>query len=116
MSYASGRGYRAEHLVEVFLQNRGIMCWRPRAGAHNDVGDLGGTPIVVSIKDHTNLALSSWITDLNRMVLASGLETGVVWHKRRGTTDPRRWYVTTTGDLFLPLYDAYSAQRKLNCP
>ena len=114
MSYASGRGYRAEHYVEMFLQERGVACYRPRAGRQADVGDLGGVPIVVSIKDHVSVSLGTWTTDLQRMVNASDAETGVVWHKRKGSTDPRRWYVTTTGELFLPFYDAYSEVR--GCP
>ena len=116
MSYAHDRGYKAEHAIETFLQGRGHMCWRPRAGALADRGDIAGIPIVISVKDHTTLALGSWVGDLPRMVLASGLETGVVWHKRRGSGDPRMWYVTTTGAFFLPFYDAYVAAAKQACP
>lgn len=108
MSYCSRKGYTAEHAVEELLRTWGHpACYRPRAGRHDDVGDIGGIPLVVSVKAHQRMELGHFIAELGRMVPASGLETGVVWHKKVGKGNPLDWYVTTTGSLFKPFYDAY---------
>lgn len=108
MSYGSRKGYAAEHLVEQTLQSWGHeACYRPRAGRHDDIGDIAGVPLVVSVKAHQRLALATFVTDLTRMVGSSGLATGVVWHKKVGKGNPLDWYITTSGHLFKPLYDAF---------
>jgi len=107
MSYTSAKGYRAEHAVELVLNERTRTCYRPRAGCPDDIGDIAGLPLVVSVKNHATMRLGDWVSDLNRMVIAAHLNTGVVWHKRIGKGDPRDWYVTTTGRFFLPFFDAY---------
>ncbi len=100
-------GYDAEHAVEVMWNERGRPVLRPRAGSQQDIGDLFGLPIVQSVKNHAELRLSSWVNDLADQVGHAGLETGVVWHKRRGKASPLDWYVTTSGRLALPLLEAY---------
>ena len=105
---SSRLGYDGERPVEVYLREHiNPNCYRPRAGATIDVGDILGLPITVSCKNHTRLSLAEWVVALQRMVRASGLEAGVVWHKRRGKSSPEDWYVTTTGGLFLPMLKAY---------
>lgn len=109
MSSNSRKGYAGEHPVELILAQRyGPGVFRPRAGARRDVGDLRGVPLVISCKNRQVLEIAQWVDELGPMVEAAGLETGVVWHKRRGQASPLRWYVTTSGELFLPLLDAYA--------
>jgi hypothetical protein len=108
VSFASAKGYRAEHAIETTLRDTHPGVYRPRTGRARDCGDLGGLPVVVSVKDHARLDLSSWCRDLEAMVAHAGLATGVVWHKRRGHASPLDWYVTTTGRLWLPQYQAYA--------
>jgi hypothetical protein len=110
MSYSHDKGYRGERPIELLLQDRYGSGHRPRAGSHNDVGDIGGLPIVISVKNHETMVLSTWVDQLGKMVARSQVSTGVVWHKRRGKGDPSGWYVTTTGGLFLPLLDSYLKQ------
>lgn len=109
MSYASAKGYRAERSIELLLSQafpyRDLA--RPRAGAVADKGDITGLPAVISIKDHARLELGMWVNDLPRMCKSAHVDTGVVWHKRRGMADPCDWYVTTTGRLLLPMLTAY---------
>lgn len=108
MSYASKKGYTAEHDVLMFLASRfGPELYRPRAGAPNDRGDILGLPLVVSVKNHSRLELSTWVTDLDAMVSAAHVETGVVWHKRARRGSPAAWYVTTSGAFALPLLASY---------
>lgn len=109
MSRASRLGYDGEHAVELYLCNKGFACYRPRAGARRDCGDLAGLPLVVSVKNHAALALADWVNALPRMCEASGLTAGVVWHKRRNRASPGEWYVTMTGETFLALLATYAA-------
>lgn len=108
MSYASDKGYRAEALVRSYLATLAPGCYRPRAGGPRDVGDIGGVPFVVSVKDHAALSLSAWVDDMRRMTEVAHLDVGVVWHKRRNRGSPALWYVTTTGDMALVLLRAYA--------
>lgn len=112
MSYASAKGYRAEHAVERLLGSYDVPLptYRPRAGCHDDIGDLCGLPLVFSIKDHARLTLASWVDDLAVMVTNAHMATGVVWHKRVGRADPQNWYVTTSGRLFIPMLQRWCAR------
>jgi len=112
MSYAHDKGYRAEAAVEALMRTLAPECYRPRAGTHNDIGDIAGVPLVISVKDHARLALAAWVDDLSAMVARrDSCVTGVVWHKRSGRADPLNWYVTTTGRLWLPMYEAWCHER-----
>jgi len=112
MNYSHDKGYRAEAAVEALMRTLDPTCYRPRAGSHRDVGDIAGVPLVISVKDHARLALASWVDDLAGMVAnTNNLVTGVVWHKRSGRADPLNWYVTTTGRLFVPLFEAWCHER-----
>lgn len=112
MSMASAKGYRGEVMVLDLLRDFHPYAYRPRAGQPHDVGDITGTPIVHSIKNCKALALSTWVDEMHGMVLNAGQETGVVWHHRPRKGHPLDWYVTTSGQLFLPLYEAYLRQHR----
>lgn len=108
MSYASKKGYTAEHEVLTFLSTTfGDELYRPRAGAPNDRGDILGLPLVVSVKNHSRLELSTWVKELDSMINVAHVETGIVWHKRARRGHPADWYVTTRGALALPLLMSY---------
>lgn len=105
MSANSRKGYSAERAIEVMLQNMGRHAYRPRAGAAKDCGDIGGQPYVISVKNHGRLALAEWVSDAEAMAVNARLRSAVVWHKKRGKADPREWYVTMSGRLFLPWHE-----------
>lgn len=104
MSTASRKGYVAEHAVEELLLAEGYPVYRPRAGAARDCGDLGSVPLVLSVKNHARIELSTCVNDLARLVGNAGANSGVVWHKKKGAASPLDWYVSTSGRLFLPIY------------
>ena len=109
MSAASRKGYAGEKpVLDLLVALQMASVYRPRAGTHRDVGDLGGIPIVVSVKNHRDLRLAEWVDDLEEMVARTAFGTGIVWHKRLRQGNPRRWYVTTSGGLFLPLLGAWT--------
>lgn len=106
MSYASQKGYAAEHAVVQVLTAAGNHCYRPRTTSHAnaDTGDVAGLPLIISIKNHARLDLATWTDELSTMVTRQAQwDAGVVIHKRKGKGQPRDWYVTTTVGLFLPL-------------
>jgi hypothetical protein len=111
MGTASRKGYAGERPIEEYLQWRYGRGYRPRAGQPHDVGDIGGVPLVVSAKNHARLSLSTWVDEMSEMVVSANLETGVVWHKRKGKASPSAWYVTTTGALFEPMLDLWMERR-----
>lgn len=111
MTTAHRLGYDAEHAIALYLASWGYGVERPRAGSHQDRGDLLGLPVVVSVKNHRGLDLSGWVGALPGMCAAAGLDHGVVWHKRRGRSSPGEWYVTTTGDTFIALLRGYETYR-----
>lgn len=108
MTYASRKGYEGERVSELWLESE--LCLpleRPRAGSPQDRGDLIGLPFTVSVKNRRDLELSSWVDEMAGMAATNGHPAGVVIHKRRGRGNPAHWYVTTTGELWLPLARAY---------
>lgn len=106
MSYESAKGYRAEHDIEELLLSKGFTVTRLRAGKVADVGDIGGLPLVVSVKDRVRLALADWVDAANVMGERRN-QLAVVWHKRRLKANPEQWYVTMDGHTFLELLRTY---------
>ena len=79
-----------------------------------DKGDIAGLPVVIEVKNCSRMDLAGWVEEALREAANAGCEVGVVWHKRRGTTDPGRWYVTMTGSVFLKLLRVYVRSIRLN--
>lgn len=70
---------------------------------NKDRGDLGGLRIhgqrlVAELKDCATLALPAWTTEAHTEASNDDALAGVVIHKRRGTSDPGRQWVTCTVD------------------
>jgi|KBSMisStandDraft_5_1062788.scaffolds.fasta_scaffold842132_2 hypothetical protein len=112
MSANSVKGYTAEHEVELVMRRYHPDASRPRAGRSDDVGDIAGIPIVISVKNHREMRLASWVAGVKRMVAAAKLPLGIVWHKKIGKGKPEDWYVTMDGATFLQLYEVYIGQRR----
>jgi hypothetical protein len=114
VSANSRKGYAGERPIELLLHEVGLIgADRPRAGRQRDCGDFGGVPLVISAKNHSKLDLAGWVNDLESQVVHAGAHSGVVWHKKRGRGDPRDWYVTTSGRLFLPILNELRLQWEL---
>ena len=66
-----------------------------------DKGDIvnvkiDGLPIVIQTKDVARLSLPAWTSDAKVQAVRANALAGLVVHKRRGTTDPMRQWVTCT--------------------
>jgi hypothetical protein len=106
MSAAKAKGTAAETAVVRFLQANGYPhCERRALAGAQDRGDVAGIPgIVIEVKAAARLELGAWVDEAEVEVLNNDQdEVPVVWHKRRGYTNPGDWYVTMDGCAFLAL-------------
>ena len=103
MSASKRKGTAAETAIVRCLVEAGWPHAERRAliGAH-DKGDVAGIPgVVIEAKNCSRDELPAWLREAETERANAGADLGVVWHKIRGTTDPRRWPVTMTGEQFL---------------
>jgi len=105
---SKAKGSRAERAVADYLTSLGIACERIPAGATADRGDLW-VPLIefpaIDVKDHATPRLGEWVDRAAEQAHNAGRRAGIVWHKRRGHSDPGRWFVTTSGEMFLALME-----------
>lgn len=97
------KGQRAEQSVARYLRDCGWDAATTRAVSGFQQGrDIAtDAPVSIEVKDHTTLDLAGWVRQAEAN--ATDDAPGVVWHKRRGTTDPGDWYVTMTGRTLVRL-------------
>lgn len=93
----------ADYLAEQLADDR--IDRRPKTGS-KDRGDIGGIRhhsqrLVIEVKDCQRIDLAGWTAQANTEAGNDDALVGIVIHKRRGTTDPGRWYVTMTVDDWL---------------
>lgn len=89
----------ARYLARVLDDDR--IERRTRNG-NKDRGDITGLRVhgqrvVVEVKDCATTSLAGWVREADIERGNDDALAGLVWHKRRGTTDPADWYVTMTG-------------------
>lgn len=108
MNRSKIKGTRAETAVVNYLQAQGWPYAERRAlSGSQDRGDVAGLPgVVIEVKDCKRDELGSWVDEALVELANDSADIGVVWHKRRGTTDPARWFVTLTGEQFAMLLRA----------
>lgn len=110
-SVQARKGYDGERRVLSWLLAEGYRgIDRPRAGRPDDVGDISGLPLVVSVKNHSSPKPGQWVDELEHLIANAGKETGIVWYKRRGKANPDDWIVCMTGRQFRALLRAYVSQ------
>lgn len=105
MNRSKAKGTAAETAVVRFLQAVGFPYAERRTlnGTH-DRGDIAGIPsVVIEVKNCAKQELGSWIAEAERERDNDRATLGVVWHKRRGKTDPADWFVTMSGAQFAAL-------------
>lgn len=91
----------ADHLAKT-IDDR--IDRRVKTGA-KDCGDIGGLRahgqrIVIECKDHATTALPAWTAEAHLEAANDNALVGVVVHKRRGTADPgKQWVSMTVDDL-----------------
>jgi hypothetical protein len=105
VSRSKAKGTAAETAVVRFLQAAGFaQAERRTLGGTQDRGDIAGIPgVVIEVKNCARQELPAWVAEAELERDNDRASLGVVWHKRRGTTDPGRWFVTMSGDQFAAL-------------
>jgi hypothetical protein len=99
------KGTAAESAVVAYLRAAGYVHAERRASSGaKDRGDIAGVyGLVIEVKDCARMELGAWIGEAIAERENDHAVWGVVWHKRRGTTDPGRWFVSMDGETFTRL-------------
>jgi hypothetical protein len=97
------KGTAAETAIVTLLQANGAPHAERRAlNGALDRGDIAGIiGVCIEVKNCRRDALGAWIDETTIEGINDHAQIAVCWHKRRGTTDPRKWFVTMTGQQFL---------------
>lgn len=98
VSKSKQKGTAAETAVVNWLKERGRKHVERRSlNGVNDRGDIAGIPgVVLEVKNHARMTLSEWVDEMLVEVANDKADTGVVIHKRKGTTNVGKWYATMT--------------------
>lgn len=97
---AKGTGWESS-IVDCLRANGWPLAERRALSGSFDRGDVAGLPAVIEAKACREWDPAGWISELEAEIANAGQDTGVVWIKRRGKTDPLDAYVLTTGRIYL---------------
>ena len=105
MSKQKQKGTAAETAVVNWLKGKGRKHVERRSlNGTADRGDIAGIPcVVIEVKNHQRMALSEWVDEMLVEVNNDKADTGIVIHKRKGTTDVGKWYATMTVEQWFEL-------------
>lgn len=105
MSASKKKGTTAETAVVAFLRAAGFTQTERRTlNGAKDRGDIAGLPgVVIEVKNCARQELPSWIAEAELERDNDSASLGVVWHKRRGKSNPADWFVTMSGAQFAAL-------------
>ena len=94
------KGSAYERTIVRYLTLQGFDVERTRAGWADDRGDVHGIshPVLgnftIECKNQKTMALSGWLTELERERAANGGGLGAVVHKRQRVTEGEDQYAT----------------------
>lgn len=103
---SKAKGSAAERAVVAWLRENGFQyAERGLAGATNDTGDIVGVipGLCIEVKNQARLDLAGWIDELELEMANLDAWSGVLIHKKRGTTDVGEWYATMPARIWLEL-------------
>lgn len=97
------KGTNAETaVVDYYRANGAVHAERRALSGSVDRGDVAGViGVCTEVKNCARDALGAWIDETVQEGINDGADIAVCWHKRRGTTDPGKWFVTMTGAQFI---------------
>ena len=107
MNKSKIKGTQAETAVVKWFVSKGRKHVERRALlGGNDRGDISGLPgVVVEVKNVKAMELSQWVKELEVEMKNDKANTGVVIHKKKGTTDVGQWYATMPADVWFKLLE-----------
>lgn len=107
MSKSKQKGTNAETAVVNWFKSKGPKrknVERRSLNGIQDRGDIAGIPeVVIEVKNHARMELSAWVAELLVEMKNDKAETGIVIHKKKGTTDVGQWYATAPADVWYEL-------------
>lgn len=119
-AYNKAKGAKAENDVAKAYRDDGYdEADRRVRNGKNDRGDIAGVPqVCTEVKAEVSYAgkLSGWLAEAETERENAGAYLGVVWHKKKGTTDPLDWYVTMTGETWLKVLKDCSTYQRWRSP
>lgn len=97
------RGTTAETAIVNYLRANGALHAERRAlKGRLDCGDIAGLPgVMIEAKNTRRDGLPGFMNEVDAQKINDRADIGVCWHKRVGTTDPGKWFVTMTGAQFI---------------
>lgn len=107
MNKSKIKGTAAETAVVNWLIDKGRKHVERRAlSGKDDRGDIAGLPgVVIEVKNHKEIKLSQWIKELEAEMHNDKADTGVIIHKKTGTTNVGQWYATMPVDVWFKLLE-----------
>lgn len=107
MNKSKIKGTSAETAVVKWLHSKGRKSVERRAlHGTSDRGDIAGIPcVVIEVKNVKAMDLSQWVKELAVEMKNDKADTGVVIHKKKGTTDVGQWYATMPADVWFKLLE-----------
>lgn len=105
MSASRAKGTRAESALVDYLRAHGWPYAERRAlGGNRDRGDIAGIPgTVIEVKNTARMELAEWVKEAEVEAGNDGAGVWFVVAKRRGHSDPGRWYAIATVDVMCGL-------------
>ena len=106
MSASKAKGTAAETAVVRYLQANGFpYADRSPLRGNKDRGDVTGLGpgVVLEVKNCKRIELAGWLDELDAEMRNAGAYIGACIHKRRGTTDPGKWFATLPFSVLVDL-------------
>lgn len=102
---AKAKGQQAEKAVVEWLRVNGVpYAERRRLNGRDDQGDITGWPgVCIEVKAEQKFSPSEWLKELDKEIVNARAETGFVFAKRPGTTNPAEWYAILRPAVLLEL-------------
>ena len=98
------KGNDAERAVVHVLRDWGWRAVTSRStnGTQDGMDIISDSPLAVEVKNQVKLDLSAWVKQAAENALD---KIPVVWHKKRGESNPENWYVTMQGVELMKLLE-----------
>ena len=104
------KGNDAERAVVHVLRDWGWQAVTSRStnGTQDGMDIISDSPLAVEVKNQVKLDLSAWVKQAAENALD---KIPVVWHKKRGESNPENWYVTMEGVELMKLLEMVKRYR-----
>jgi hypothetical protein len=95
----NGPGTKGRMWQEKLARDLRTLGFPDAESTYGPCGDIKGVPLVVEAKNEARVTLGEYINQLHKEMKRAGVDTGLVWIKRRGFDNTDDAYVLTTGRI-----------------